>query len=125
MSPILRIAPHAVESLGTLMLGFTLPDPEGAIYATVVYSRVQELVRNHVASERKILGYGIAHEIGHVLLGSKHSASGLMREQWSNSDWRLADVELLRFSQQEAIAMRSEVARRTKQITDMACSGDR
>jgi hypothetical protein len=125
MSPILRIAPHAVESLGTLMLGFTLPDPEGAIYATVVYSRVQELVRNHVASERKILGYGIAHEIGHVLLGSKHSASGLMREQWSNSDWRLADVEQLRFSQQEAIAMRSEVARRTKQTTDQACSADR
>jgi hypothetical protein len=124
-SPILRIAPHAVESLGTLLLGFTLPDPEGTIYATVVYSRVQELARNRVASERKILGYGIAHEIGHVLLGSKHSASGLMREQWSNSDWRLADVELLRFSQQEAIAMRSEVARRTNQITDKACSDGR
>jgi tetratricopeptide (TPR) repeat protein len=125
MSPILRIAPHAIESLGRLTLGFTLPAPGGAINATVVYSRVQELVSNRADSEQKIFGYGIAHEIGHVLLGPEHSLSGLMRAQWHTSDWRLADLEQLRFSPQEAIAMGAEVVRRTKQPTDRTCPAGR
>jgi len=112
---ILRIAPHGAGSLGSLALGFTQPDPGGAAYVTILYSRVRELVRNHVASEHKILGHAIAHEIGHALLNSRtHSATGLMRAQWSASDWRLADVEQLRFSRQEAAAMRSEVVRRAE-----------
>jgi len=125
MSPILRIGPQAIESLGRLTLGFTLPAPGGAINATVVYSRVQELVSNRVDSEQKIFGCGIAHEIGHVLLGPEHSLSGLMRAQWHTSDWRLADVEQLRFSPQEAIAMGAELVRRTKQTTDKSCPAGR
>ena len=95
----LRIILEAAASLKKEMLGFALPAPDGAIHASVFYSRVLDLAAGRVASGAQILGIAAAHEIGHLLLGlEKHSATGLMRAQWTLSDLQLATVEQLRFS---------------------------
>ena len=37
----------------------------------------------------KILGHAIAHEVGHVLLGTNgHSVGGLMRARWGRAEWQ-------------------------------------
>jgi hypothetical protein len=50
-----------------------------------------------------VLGHAMAHEIGHVLLGSsEHASSGLMQARWTPATLRLASAGLLAFRREEA-----------------------
>ena len=51
--------------------------------------RLAEL--NPPVSSSELLGYVIAHEIGHLLLGPQHQDGSVMK-----SHWRAADVEMIR-----------------------------
>ena len=65
------------------------------------------------ASKGQILGHGIAHEIGHVLLHqSAHSPAGLMRSQWYPTDFENMVGGNLHFTLEEAKRIRAEVSRR-------------
>lgn len=67
-------------------------------FASVFPDRVRTLAARGGIPEGQLLGYAIAHELGHLLLSSDdHSADGLMRAHWTalelergqSSDWRL------------------------------------
>jgi hypothetical protein len=65
------------------------------------------------ASKGQILGHGMAHEIGHVLLHQAgHSPAGLMRSQWTRTDFENMVGGNLRFTPKEAERVRAEVRRR-------------
>jgi hypothetical protein len=58
-----------------------------------------------------ILGYVIAHEIGHLLMPPpSHGDSGLMRAAWRPADLDKAERGLLRFTPAEADVMRRRIA---------------
>jgi hypothetical protein len=89
----LKISPHAMHAKvrdRIDVLGTAYPSEKGAGYfAYVFYDRVQEV------AQRRSLGHALladvmAHEIGHLLLGSPaHSASGIMCAHWSYEElWR-------------------------------------
>jgi hypothetical protein len=83
---MLRIVPRLFGSTRNPFrednLGFAAVDEDGGILATVFYHRVEVLTRGGNTS--KLLGHAIAHEIGHLLLGSKaHTDKGIMRAYWS------------------------------------------
>lgn len=64
----------------------------------------------------QILGHGMAHEIGHLLLGShSHASTGIMRARWSSTD--LCDIicGFLLFAPEEAARIRAEVRRRIEE----------
>jgi hypothetical protein len=73
-------------------LGFSVVEANtgaGAL-ATVFVNRVEPVARRAGADRATLLGRTIAHEVGHLLLGTNaHSDDGLMREMWT-------DVELAR-----------------------------
>lgn len=52
-----------------------------------------------------ILGCIISHELGHLLLGSGHSISGVMRDRWDVEQTRAALMSQLTFLAQEARVM--------------------
>jgi len=107
---LLRVIPAATTDRSNNSLGFSLPSPEGGLMAVIFYDRVEELANAKVAGAGQILGHAVAHEIGHLLLGSIiHSSSGLMSSPWSREDLKLAR---LLFTHQEAKKMRGEVIRR-------------
>ena len=57
--------------------------------ATIYGDRVRGVAARTGVAEATLLGRAIAHEIGHLLLGtSQHAASGLMRAQWSDRELR-------------------------------------
>jgi hypothetical protein len=57
-----------------------------------------------------VLGYILAHEIGHMLMGpDSHAASGVMRASWKQEDASLMAWNRLRFSDAEAARMREAV----------------
>jgi hypothetical protein len=65
----------------------------------------------------------MAHEIGHLLLGSNsHSATGIMRAQWSRKDLQRASLEILRFTPAQAERIRADVLARIKQQETLQAS---
>jgi hypothetical protein len=110
---LLRILPRAPDVFSGEAMGFGLPVPEGGIHAAVFYSRVEHLSRSATAPVEQILAHVMAHEIGHLLLGSnRHSTKGIMRGRWEYSDIRLAIAGSLSFTPEEASCMRDEAIRR-------------
>ena len=57
-----------------------------------------------------LMGYAVAHEVGHCLLGPGHSHAGLMRGRWNRSDAGEMSRLGLHLTKQEA---RKAVARLT------------
>ena len=97
-------------------LGFALPSKEGGVHASIFFHRVEKSARAGRASPSSILGHAVAHELGHLLLGSNsHSPAGLMRAEWSRDDLRRATLELLGFTPEQARLIREEVLRRLRQ----------
>lgn len=94
-------------------LGFTALVPDGAVYAAVFRDRVRKAANTARCTEDVILGDAIAHEIGHVLLGTaEHAKAGLMKAHWDLSDLKLAEADLLRFAPNECARMRAAAIRR-------------
>ena len=75
--------------------------------AWVFFQRVQVAVRASAAPEAIILGHVIAHELGHLLIGSRdHRVSGLMTETLSFTD---AEQGILRFLPEDVRQIRERV----------------
>jgi hypothetical protein len=122
-----NIVPQASKGLGVASnsLGIapgTGPD-RGRLY--VCYDRVENLYRRQMATTMRrrtgrwattvqILGYAIAHEVGHVLGVDAHSESGIMRAAWSPTDLLNLAYGDLAFTAQQAAVIRYEAELRQR-----------
>ena len=101
---IVRIvaAPQGIvaDSLGCALVD--LQDGAGTL-ATIYSDRINVVASRTGVDAGTLLGRAVAHEIGHLLLGTaRHSASGLMRALWSDrelqrgktADWTFAPDEV-------------------------------
>jgi hypothetical protein len=96
-------------------LGYSLVDTQarGGSLATVYVDRVTGLARTCRMDVRRLLGRTIAHEIGHLLLGTmEHAPAGLMRAIWSAEALRRSDDEDWLFMPGEGRMMRDNVRTR-------------
>jgi hypothetical protein len=85
-------------------------------FASVYYDHIQRAIRYNSASTDQILGYAIAHELGHMLLRtSHHSGTGIMTAKWRPTELQHAAQGLLTFTSQQAGSMRDEIAGRKKE----------
>jgi hypothetical protein len=86
-------------------LGFTLLDRQGrrAVLSTVFMDRVDAVAKRTKIEPALLTGRAMAHELGHLLLGtSGHAQTGLMRAFWSDdllrygsdADWLLLPAEV-------------------------------
>ena len=70
--------------------------------ATVFVDRVQSIAQQGRTDPWAIVGRVMAHEIGHLLLGTNsHSDSGLMRELWALKDLTRSDPDDWHFSRKQ------------------------
>ncbi len=109
-------APEAIvaESLGCALVD--LQRGTGTL-ATVYADRISELASRTRVSVGTLLGRAVAHEIGHLLLGTaRHSAAGLMRALWS-------DRELRRNVAADWAFSREDVARIGRGLATRSCGG--
>lgn len=96
------------------VLGQALIDARAGagVLATVFIDRVRHLAGGLGIDYRVLLGRAIAHELGHLLLGTSTHGAGLMREIWSRDellDARRGDWEL---DPLDAAVIRDRAARR-------------
>jgi hypothetical protein len=98
-------------------LAVTPPPPSRGEIASISYARARKLLPDtHELTLGQLLGNGIAHEIGHLTLGTNsHSPSGLMCAHWNVNELKLAAYEELRFSEDQAATIRADVRARRLQ----------
>src|SRR5262249_45448292 len=115
--------PGKPSRTGALPLGYSLVDTASAAgaLATVFVNRIQWLT-SHVPCDahttrggdnapaacdaETLLGFAMAHEIGHLLLGTNdHGTAGLMRAVWSPIELQRNDPADWLFTRAESTAM--------------------
>lgn len=79
----------------------------GGRVAYVIYDRVRDFAGDTTVDDMRMMGIVMAHEIGHLLLTHQsHSAGGLMRGRWQQSEFRSARPHDLQFSEPQASEIR-------------------
>ena len=75
--------------------------------------RINVLASRTGVNAATLLGRAVAHEIGHLLLGTaRHSAAGLMRARWSDrelgrevaADWTFSPADVARIGRGLTVA---------------------
>ena len=102
-----------VSEPGTL--GFSAIDrvAHAGTLATIYFDRVEAVAAETGVDGGELLGRVVAHEIGHLLLGtSGHASIGLMRATWTTEEIRRRVPLDWRFSAQDSAEMRRRFALR-------------
>jgi hypothetical protein len=113
---VVRIS-AAPPQIDAASLGFSFVDVDRRMgtLATVFADRVAVTARMAGIDEGELLGRAMAHEIGHLLIGTHdHASSGLMRGRWEARDLgRNRPLEWM-LSRQEGATMREALVRRRR-----------
>jgi hypothetical protein len=99
---------------GDLRLGYSLVDTTAGAgkLATIYVDRVGWLAGQAGTDMPTLLGFAVAHEIGHLLLGSNaHSHDGLMRAVWSREELQRSAAADWLFGRSEAARMHTSILR--------------
>ena len=111
---VLRITPNVASATSEAAFGvaFLASDGTGR-YGDVFWKRAQELQSNSNVDLAAILGCVMAHEMGHLLLGSNaHAISGIMRPRWEADELRRIKMGTLVFLPEQGKRMRARIAQR-------------
>ena len=86
-----------------------MPERDGAVsYAGVVWPAVEEVADGLESEVSDVLGATVAHEIGHILLGSKaHTPFGIMCSRLQRTHIGMAARGELRFAPEQARRMQA------------------
>ena len=108
--PVTRSA-SSLDAMGRAYIG-----ESGDCYLADAYFRaVQKLAGAHDADADALLGFVIAHELGHLLLGEGHVPDGVMRAQWSGAEVKALERRWLRFNP----AQRERIQRKLRGQAEM------
>jgi len=126
---VMRIVPDSM--LGPwpnhhALLGFALLPVDGGMgsLAGAYHERVQRLSRRLGGDSALVLGYVIAHELGHLLLGAQsHFHSGIMSYPFDRSELRLASRGLLRFTPSQAKRIHERLQEQSQSPDRRNCLG--
>jgi hypothetical protein len=110
----LRIIPGPIPSMGSSAFGISFLSSDGSgRYADIFYRRTLQLHKDWGGSLGDTLGAVIAHEIGHLLLGSNsHAPFGIMRAHWQGEELRMLARGALLFTPEQAARMQLRLRNR-------------
>jgi hypothetical protein len=111
---ILRITPNVASSTSDAAFGVAYLATDGTgRYGDVFWKRAQDLQANSKVDLALILASVMAHEVGHLLLGSNaHAISGIMQAHWQPSELRHISMGSLLFLPEQGKRMRARVTQR-------------
>jgi hypothetical protein len=100
-----------------MSLGFALTGSGKRNHAAILYRRVLETVKENegAADEKSLLASVMAHELGHLLLGSTKHGSTIMRRGWSRSEFALMAQRRLLFTSEQGEELHAGLQRRVVQ----------
>jgi hypothetical protein len=81
-------------------------------YGDVFFGRIEELHNSVGMSTARLLGAVMAHELGHLLLGSHaHSPIGIMMPTWEDQSLRRIGMGTFLFTSEQASVMKARLGR--------------
>jgi hypothetical protein len=118
-----RIVSSAQKSSDDIFgVAFLSAEGTGA-YGNVFYDSVERLDRDWHVGLTRVLGHVMAHELGHLLLGSNaHSRQGIVCPRWHEDELRLASMGALLFSEEQAQFMRERLVRYVSPTMNQLCT---
>jgi len=95
-------------------------DGSPGVYGNVYSDAVESCREKNPIARSDLLGWVIAHELGHLLLGTNsHSGAGLMRGNWSAEDLKLTRRTEFTFSPKEVKKLRADLENRTRRAAQI------
>lgn len=92
-------------------LGYAMPHAQIGANVTIFYDRIERLTERGRVDPSTALGCAMAHEIGHVLLGStEHTRKGIMKGVWKERDFRMAPLAAVGFTASERAAIQKRLS---------------
>jgi hypothetical protein len=87
-------------------ISFFASDGQGCC-ADLFYGAIERLQQEADVAPAVVLGFAMAHELGHLLLGvNAHAPIGLMRAHWARDDLRNAARGSMWFSAEQSLRMK-------------------
>jgi hypothetical protein len=104
-----RFPDHSLSGV----LGFSLPGARFGPHVNIFYNRIERVIASGDVDLGTMLGHVMAHEIGHVLLGStEHAPDGIMKESWGRADYQKAAKGYMVFTSLQGKVIRERAALR-------------
>jgi len=76
----------------------------------VFYDSVEKLHQDWHVSLSRVLGHTMAHEVGHLLLGTHaHSQMGIMRPNWQGQELRRVEMGALLFTPEQGRSIQTKL----------------
>jgi hypothetical protein len=98
-----RIARGLEQRTPATALGIAYPYAQLGVNATIFEERIENTSKELGVSYGVLLGYAIAHELGHSIPGLEdHSSTGIMRARWGPAEFRDVQAGTLGFSAEQA-----------------------
>ena len=123
---VVRIS--AASAAGTPgALGFSYVDMalKAGTLATVFADRVQTLAGIAEVEEGELLGWVMAHELAHLLIGTRdHESHGLMRGEWKASELARQRPSDWLLSRTDGLKIRQAIKRRTTPLLPAMLAAD-
>jgi hypothetical protein len=113
---VVRILARA-RTLPPGVFGVSFVDNSAGVYADVFFNPIQQLRDvNEEIPLAAILGDVMAHELGHLLLGSNaHSRDGIMQPHWNAEQLHRVALGQMRFTKEQAAKLQNRIASFQKQ----------
>jgi hypothetical protein len=101
------------EWAGPQVLAAAFPYSSSVTTITLYEDRLVQYLREHKDMEEIVLAYVLAHELAHVMQGiDRHSASGILKAEWSHQDWELMRNGRLTFTPEDVELIREGLKRK-------------
>ena len=114
--PPLKAGSSSLDAMGK---SFVL-DASGGNVADAYYRAVQSFSEQHHTDPGVLLGFVIAHELGHLLLGPGHSPDGVMQAVWGDKQSDALRQRWLKFSKESTRRIKLALQLRTGQDSEKA-----
>src|SRR5205085_3700256 len=94
--------------------GFHFWDRMAPCVSDVFYATAYRLSESGRLNLGEVLGHVVAHELGHLLLGSNaHSSLGIMRPHWSAEELQSLRMGKLLFTREQSQLMKEKIHKAT------------
>lgn len=121
----LHVTTHVAATTSDPTFGVAFLGPNGTgRYGDIFWQKVQELQQKSQVNSSVILGSVMAHEMGHLLLGSNaHAISGIMQAHWEAPELHRIAMGAFLFLPEQAKRMRTRIAEAETLLASRGRSG--
>jgi len=105
--------PATVGPASLDVMGKAFVEDDGGYMADAYFQAIEATSERHRGDSGVLLGFVMAHELGHLLLGAGHTSDGVMQAAWGQKQMDALRQRWLRFTNESAERIRRALEART------------